>query len=124
MPGLIVDRYDDVLVLQTLTLAMARREESIAGLLAKKTGCRVILARNDAPVRQLEGLPLERKMLRGEITAPVRGDDRGHPLRARSLVGTEDRLLSRPGGELRRGRGVHARAGGCSIASPTRARLR
>jgi 23S rRNA (cytosine1962-C5)-methyltransferase len=71
LPGLIVDRYADVLVLQTLTLAMAQREELIARLLAEKTGCRTILARNDAPVRQLEGLPLERKMLLGEIGTPV-----------------------------------------------------
>ncbi len=37
-----------------------------------KTGCRVILARNDAPVRQLEGLPLERKILRGDYAPPTR----------------------------------------------------
>jgi len=72
LPGLIVDRYDDVLVMQTLTLAMARREEIIARLLREKTGARAILARNDAPVRQLEGLALERRMLYGEIGAPVK----------------------------------------------------
>ena len=72
LPGLIVDRYDDVLVLQTLTLAMARRESVLTELLAEKTGCATILARNDAPVRQLEGLPLERTVLRGEYTAPTR----------------------------------------------------
>jgi 23S rRNA (cytosine1962-C5)-methyltransferase len=72
LPGLIVDRYDDVLVLQSLTAAMARNEELIASLLQKKTGCRVVLARNDAPVRQLEGLPLERKILRGEYEPPTR----------------------------------------------------
>ena len=71
LPGLIVDRYRDVLVLQTLTLAMARREETIARLLAEKTGCTIVLARNDAPVRQLEGLPLERKMLLGRYMAPT-----------------------------------------------------
>ena len=72
LPGLIVDRYDDVLVLQTLTAAMSRREEIIANLLLEKTRCRVILARNDAPVRQLEGLPLERKILRGDYAPPTR----------------------------------------------------
>jgi 23S rRNA (cytosine1962-C5)-methyltransferase len=72
LPGLIVDRYDDVLVLQTLTLAMSKREALIAELLLKKTGCRVILARNDAPVRQLEGLPLERVVLHGDYKAPTR----------------------------------------------------
>ena len=72
LPGLIVDRYDDVLVLQTLTLAMSRREEAISQLLLEKTKARAILARNDAPVRPLEGLPLERKILHGEYRAPTR----------------------------------------------------
>ena len=72
LPGLVVDRYDDVLVLQTLTLAMSRREAIIADLLLQKTGCRVVLARNDAPVRQLEGLPLERNVLHGKYEAPTR----------------------------------------------------
>ena len=72
LPGLIVDRYDDVLVLQTLTLAMSKREAVIADLLLQKTGCRVILARNDAPVRQLEGLELKRTVLHGDYQAPTR----------------------------------------------------
>src|SRR5271170_7596053 len=66
LPGLIVDRYDDVLVMQTLTMAMSRREAIISDLLMQKTGCRVVLTRNDAPVRQLEGLPLERVVLHGK----------------------------------------------------------
>jgi 23S rRNA (cytosine1962-C5)-methyltransferase len=72
LPGLVVDRYDEVLVLQSLTLAMAKREETIVDLLQQKTGCRTVLARNDAPVRQLEGLPLERRAMRGEYKAPTR----------------------------------------------------
>jgi len=72
LPGLVVDRYDDVLVLQTLTLAMSKREAIIADLLMRKTGCKIVLARNDAPVRQLEGLPMERKVLHGEYHAPTR----------------------------------------------------
>jgi len=72
LPGLVVDRYDDVLVLQTLTLAMSRREAIIAELLRQKTGCRVILTRNDAPVRQLEGLPLECAVLYGKYEEPTR----------------------------------------------------
>lgn len=72
LPGLIVDRYDDVLVMQNLTLTMARQEKLIADLLIQKTGCRVVLTRNDAPVRQLEGLPLERQVLHGTYAAPTR----------------------------------------------------
>jgi len=71
LPGLVVDRYDDVLVLQTLTLALSRREAIIAELLRQKTGCRVILTRNDAPVRQLEGLPLECAVLHGKYEGPT-----------------------------------------------------
>jgi 23S rRNA (cytosine1962-C5)-methyltransferase len=72
LPGLVVDQYDDVVILQTLTLAMARREAIIAELLVQKTGCRVVLTRNDAPVRKLEGLDLERKVLHGKYEAPTR----------------------------------------------------
>ena len=72
LPGLIVDRYDDVLVMQALTMAMSQRESIITNLLLKKTGCRVVLARNDAPVRQLEGLPLERNVIHGNYEAPTR----------------------------------------------------
>jgi 23S rRNA (cytosine1962-C5)-methyltransferase len=72
LPGLVVDQYDDVLILQTLTLAMSLREATIAEHLIEKTGCRVVLTRNDAPVRQLEGLPLERKVLHGNYQAPTR----------------------------------------------------
>ena len=72
LPGLVVDRYDDVLILQTLTLAMSLREATIAELLLQKTDCRVVLTRNDAPVRQLEGLPLERIVLHGKYEAPTR----------------------------------------------------
>jgi 23S rRNA (cytosine1962-C5)-methyltransferase len=72
LPGLIVDLYNDVLVIQTLTLALARREEIIVDLLRRKTGCSVVLARNDAPVRQLEGLPVERTVLHGDYKVPTR----------------------------------------------------
>ena len=51
---------------------MAHREKIIAELLREKTGVRAVLARNDAPVRQLEGLPLERTVLHGEYKVPTR----------------------------------------------------
>ncbi|HUB67184.1 MAG TPA: class I SAM-dependent rRNA methyltransferase [Candidatus Methylacidiphilales bacterium] len=72
LPGLIADRYGDVIVLQTVTLAMARQEEAIARLLVEKTGVHAVIARNDAPVRQLEGLPLESRILHGACEGPVR----------------------------------------------------
>lgn len=65
LPGLIVDRYDDVLVMQTLSAGMARREELLGRLLAEETGVDRIFLRNDAKSRILEGLPQETKFLRG-----------------------------------------------------------
>jgi 23S rRNA (cytosine1962-C5)-methyltransferase len=65
LPGLIVDRYDDLLVMQTLSAGMDRRKELLADLLMKELSIADIYLRNDAKSRQLEGLPTERGFLRG-----------------------------------------------------------
>ena len=56
IPGLIVDRYDDVLVLQSLTAGSEFWKETIADLLVEETGIQNIYERSDADVRELEGL--------------------------------------------------------------------
>lgn len=66
LPGLIVDCYGDLLVMQVLTLGMARQEGLIVRLLQDLVQPTAIYARNDAPVRRLEGLPLEAGFLAGE----------------------------------------------------------
>lgn len=70
LPGVIVDRYGDHLVVQTLTLAMDRRKallvEALQGWLAPKS----IVERNDAPIRKAEGLELHTGMLLGDPPAP------------------------------------------------------
>lgn len=68
LPGLIVDRYGDHLVIQTLTMAMAQRENLIVAALVELLQPKSIVARNEAPVRRAEGLELEKKTLHG--TAP------------------------------------------------------
>ncbi|MBX3330851.1 MAG: class I SAM-dependent rRNA methyltransferase [Nitrospira sp.] len=65
LPGLIVDRYDQLLVMQTLSVGMDRRKEVLADLLMKGLNVRGVYLRNDAKSRALEGLPLERGFLRG-----------------------------------------------------------
>ena len=66
LPGVIVDRYGDHLVLQTLTLAMDMRKELIVEALANsERQARVILERNDAAVRRAEGMELRTGLLRG-----------------------------------------------------------
>jgi 23S rRNA (cytosine1962-C5)-methyltransferase len=66
VPGLIVDRYGDHIVIQTLTLAMAMREDLIVEALKQVLNPKSIIARNDAPVRKAEGLEQEKKVLHGE----------------------------------------------------------
>src|SRR6185436_3324917 len=59
LPGLIVDRYGDTLVVQALCQAVDRLEPVLTALLQEQYHPRTILFRNDARVRELEGLPLE-----------------------------------------------------------------
>ena len=70
IPGLIVDRYGDYLVVQTLTLAMDQRREEIASVLQEQLQPMGIVERNDAPIRIAEGLELRTGMLRGEPPVP------------------------------------------------------
>jgi 23S rRNA (cytosine1962-C5)-methyltransferase len=65
LPGLIVDRYSDWLVMQCLTLGMAQRREEIVLLLANLFEPAGIYARDDADVRRKEGLPRETHLLWG-----------------------------------------------------------
>ncbi len=65
LPGLIVDRYGETLVLQSLTAGSERWKETLADLLLQETGAQAIYERSDAEVRRLEGLP--------PINAPLRG---------------------------------------------------
>jgi 23S rRNA (cytosine1962-C5)-methyltransferase len=100
LPGVIIDRYGDCFVLQTLTLAMDMRKEIIANaivdLFESRASCQsanrtdssrgelanrqktsgtnaplTIIERNDAPVRRAEGLELRSGVLRGETPSPV-----------------------------------------------------
>lgn len=66
LPGLIVDRYGPWLVMQCLTVGMARRRDELASLLADLVQPAGIYARDDADVRLKEGLPLESGCLWGE----------------------------------------------------------
>lgn len=55
LPGLIVDRYGDVLVLQTLTRGMAARAGGLAELAAEVTGARAVYRRGDPTAAAIEG---------------------------------------------------------------------
>jgi 23S rRNA (cytosine1962-C5)-methyltransferase len=70
LPGVIVDRYGDCLVLQTLTLAMDQRRELIAATLRDLLSPAAIIERNDAPIRAAEGLEMRVGLLHGTEPAP------------------------------------------------------
>jgi 23S rRNA (cytosine1962-C5)-methyltransferase len=59
IPGLIVDRYGDYLVVQSLTQSADRFQPFFASLLQEHYQPRSIIFRNDTKVRELEGLPVE-----------------------------------------------------------------
>jgi 23S rRNA (cytosine1962-C5)-methyltransferase len=67
IPGLIVDRYGDVLVLQSLTAGSEFWKETLADLLLEATGLTTIYERSDADVRELEGLAPKSGILRDSI---------------------------------------------------------
>lgn len=71
LPGLIVDRYGDVLVAQVLSAAMETRTGAVVDALVTLLKPRGILARNDVKVREREGLARETKTLWGEVPESV-----------------------------------------------------
>jgi 23S rRNA (cytosine1962-C5)-methyltransferase len=77
LPGLIVDRYADVLVMQTLTLGMDRRKALLADLLRDLVGPRAIYERNDPAVRRLEGLPRQAGWIAGGGATEVEVEEDG-----------------------------------------------
>jgi 23S rRNA (cytosine1962-C5)-methyltransferase len=71
LPSLIVDRYADVLVVQTLSQGSDRLKEQIVEVLVEQLRPRGILERNDPRVRLLEGLERRTGALWGDVPREV-----------------------------------------------------
>jgi 23S rRNA (cytosine1962-C5)-methyltransferase len=69
LPGLIVDRYADVLVAQFLAAGVERWRDPILDALAELTAAEAIFERSDAEVRKLEALPPRVGFARGNRNA-------------------------------------------------------
>ena len=67
LPALIVDRYNDVLVLQCLSLGIDMRKKLICDCLVKLFSPKGIYERSDVSVRKKEGLPEIKQVLYGEV---------------------------------------------------------
>lgn len=70
-PGLIADRYGEVLVVQVLSRGMEEISAVIVDLLQEAVHPAAVVARNDSPVRGLEGLPQEKKVLAGKLPGRI-----------------------------------------------------
>ena len=81
LPSLIVDRYDNVLVVQTLSQGTDALKSLLIEILVEQFNPRAVIERNDARVRELEGLPLISGTVYGE--APEELEILQHGLRFR-----------------------------------------
>lgn len=77
LPGLIVDKYEDILVVQILAYGMEVRMEAIRTALIEVYQPKGIYLRNDVPVRRLEGLEETVKVWYGEVPRPVEIQENG-----------------------------------------------
>ena len=77
LPGLVVDRFGEVLVVEENAAGAARLEPLVLEALARLLAPAAILLRNDSPARALEGLPLETRLARGALPAKLLLRERG-----------------------------------------------
>jgi 23S rRNA (cytosine1962-C5)-methyltransferase len=77
LPSLIVDRYADYLVVQTLSQGTERIKDLIVEILVEMFSPRGVLERNDPKVRLLEGLEQRVSVLHGEIPAEIPAQENG-----------------------------------------------
>ena len=72
LPGVVLDRYGEHVVLQTLTLAMDMRKDLIVQAIKSVLGPVTVIERNDAPVRKAEGMEMRTGILVGAApSAPL-----------------------------------------------------
>jgi 23S rRNA (cytosine1962-C5)-methyltransferase len=76
LPGLIIDRFNDLLVVQTLSSGMDMRLPQIADVLEELLHPAAIVERNESPLRELEHLPMRKGVIRG-TAGPTVIDEHG-----------------------------------------------
>jgi 23S rRNA (cytosine1962-C5)-methyltransferase len=77
LPSIVIDRYGDYLVVQTLSQASERQKDLLAEILAELFSPRGILERNDPKVRLLEGLSQRVGVLQGEVPEEILAKENG-----------------------------------------------
>ncbi len=87
LPGLIVDRFGDVLAVQLTTAGMERLRETVISALAELLNPTAIVLRNDSPMRELEGLGNYVETVHGELPEQVLLRENGSRFQALVLRG-------------------------------------
>ena len=77
LPGVIIDRYEDVLSVQITTRGMEDRKAMIRAAIEAVIAPKGVIFRGDVPLRAMEGLPLERGLWWGEVPPRVRFSENG-----------------------------------------------
>ncbi|RLA33535.1 MAG: RlmI/RlmK family 23S rRNA methyltransferase [Gammaproteobacteria bacterium] len=77
LPGLVVDRYDDILVVQISTAGIERLRDDLLAALVELLAPRAILLRNDTPLRGLEGLDTAVETVHGTLPETLTVDEGG-----------------------------------------------
>ena len=92
LPGLVVDRFGDVLAVQVLTLGMEVRADMVREALAQVFRPRGVMRMADSALRTLEGLPLERGVWWGEVPEQILVDIDGFSLEVDLVAGQKTGL--------------------------------
>nr|WP_221191973.1 class I SAM-dependent rRNA methyltransferase [Microbulbifer rhizosphaerae] len=82
LPGLVVDRFGDYLVVQVSNWGMERLQEQVIGMLIELVQPKGVLLRNDHQGRAMEEMPLVNEVVFGEVPEMVPFEENGVPLLA------------------------------------------
>ena len=77
LPGLIVDRYGDVVTVQANSVFIEERMAEILAVIDEVLTPSAVILRNDSTQRAMEGLPEETKLAKGTVDGPVRLEENG-----------------------------------------------
>ena len=74
LPGLIIDKFNEFISMQILSAGMEKQTDILCDVLETMFHPKAIVARNDAAIRTLEELPIEKKVLRGNTGMTIIDD--------------------------------------------------
>ncbi len=87
LPGLVVDRYGDLLVVQITTAGMELIRTDLLAALDSVVRPKTIVLRNDTSVRELEGLPLTTEVVLGDPPSSIEVPEYGNRFLVSPLTG-------------------------------------